>query len=780
MKIKTTVAPLYQLISKPLVLACCGLMVPAAHAQMLEEIMVTAQKREQNLQEVPVAVSAFTGDKLEQAGIKDMFDLQTNAPSLNIKQSQSASSVAFGIRGVFTSSQNHGLESSVGLYVDGVYRARQGSMVNNLVDVAAIEVLRGPQGTLFGRNTPAGAILVSSKKPDFEGTGFIEASVGKYDLVSVSGAKSSTAIDNVLAFRATGFITERNGYIDAINIKDEAINDRNRWGLRLQSLYTPNDDLSVHVTVDHSEIDEICCGAGTYKNNFVAEDWQLNSPAPIGSDALIVALGGTVLEAGDYYDYRVGTSFLPQSSNEDGGISVQIDWDNDTVLVSSVTSYRYYQSEDNIDADFSDVDGVSRFVNVEQDVFSQELRIAGDGDRLSYVAGVYYFQQTLDASSQLIVGEDFTVLTGAFGDAFPAGSSSLDVAEQDNKSYAIFGQFDYSVTDKLLLTAGLRWTKEKKNLQNRFTDDASATLDYFSPAWGFWLFPPMAPRADIDESIDDEKVTGTMKLTWFASEQTMFYASYGTGYKSGGVNNDRIPETVPVIFDAETSASYELGMKSEFPDQALRLNIALHKTDTNDLQTVSFNGDSFALQNAGVAETYGLELEVNWQAAAATTLSLGYAYNHAEYKDFKPGDCRITNPWHTGLPDPGQGADGICDRSGGMVSGNPENSLVLSGNQKFTLSDNISGFVYGEYSFTDDRMTGINNDPLKLSESAYVVNLRAGLILEDYDMTVTFWGRNVLNEKYTVAIGDTVAQLGKLTAYYVEPATWGITAKKHF
>ncbi len=257
---------------------CAGLIANASHAQqVLEEVVVTAQKREQNLQDVPVAVSAFNQAMLEQSGVKDMFDLQTNAPSLIVTQSQTSTTTTFAIRGIFTSSQNFGLEPSVGLYVDGVYRARQGSMINNMVDIASVEVLRGPQGTLFGRNTPAGAITLASVAPDFNGSGFLEATAGEYGLWGLSGGKSLTVAEDTLALRATGFIMERDGYVDIVNGADDAINDKDRWGARLQALYTPTDDLSIRFIADYSEVDEICCAAGSFKNNLVAQ----NLPAGI-------------------------------------------------------------------------------------------------------------------------------------------------------------------------------------------------------------------------------------------------------------------------------------------------------------------------------------------------------------------------------------------------------------------------------------------------------------------------------------------------------------------
>ncbi|MFT4824828.1 MAG: iron complex outermembrane receptor protein [Halioglobus sp.] len=780
MNAKITAVPSHPFLRNSLFLACLSAVAVPVHAQMLEEVIVTAQKREQNLQDVPIAVTAFTGDMLEQSGITDMFDLQSNAPSLRVGQTQNASTTTFSIRGVFTSSQNFGLESSVGLYVDGVYRARQGSMINNMVDVAGVEVLRGPQGTLFGRNTPSGAVSIFSVKPDHEGTGFIEASVGSYDLLNVSGAVSVSAIDNVLAFRATGFVMERDGFVDAIGIGDDAINDRDRWGGRLQALYTPTDEITIHISADRSEVDEICCGTGTFKNNFLADDLPAGSPPVTGTDVIIEQLGGTVLRGEDFYDLEVATSYLPVSTNEDEGISMQIDWETDTFSVTSISAYRSFESFDDVDSDFSDIDALDRSNNAEQSSFSQELRISNETDNFTYVAGLYYFEQDLDSVTDTIVGEDTTVLVSAFGEAFPAGTGSRNVAQQEHQSYAVFGQFDYNISEELLLTAGLRWTNEKKDLVNTFTEDASAALDFVSPGWGFYLFPPLAPRNDVDTKIDDDQITGTVKLSWFMNDTTMFYASYGTGYKSGGVNVDRIDEILDVEFDAETSESFELGVKADFPDQALRVNFALHRTDTEDLQTISFQGTAFALTNAGVAETYGAELEVHWAATETLNLTMGYAYNHGEYSDFEGGPCWVASTFHTGLPDPTVDENGSCDRSGGDLSSNPENAFVVTANQEFRFSDDVTGFVYGEYAYTDDRVTDVNNDPLKDGDSYGLVNLRAGVRLEKYDIQLTAWGRNILDEEYTNTIADSVAQNGKLNAYYQEPATFGVTAKKHF
>lgn len=752
---------------------------------MLEEIVVTAQKRTQSLQDVPVAVTAFTGEMLRESGVRDMFELSSIAPSLSVEQTQTSSNTTFGIRGIFTSSQNFGLEPSVGLYVDGVYRSRQGSMINNMVDIASVEVLRGPQGTLFGRNTPAGAILMNSVAPDFEGSGYLEGGAGDYGLLDINGAKSFTLIEDELAVRVTGFNMDRDGTIDVVgnNVQeDNAINDRNRWGLRFQALYTPNEDLTIRFIGDHSEVDEICCAVGNWKNNFYAE----NPPPPLkpGTDLTVQDdLGGTVLNGSDFYDYKVSTSFKPESQNEDEGVSLQADWQVDTVLLTSITAYRKHDSKDRIDADFYDIDALIRGNDLQQEQYSQELRISGDAfdEKVNYVAGLYYFNQTLDSTTDTIIGEDAYVLASAFlnsdvpSEWLPAGSSALNVADQKHESYAIFGQADYHITEQWILTAGLRWTSENKDMQETFTENPTP-----API-GFYGLTELAPRVNVDENFDESKVTGTLKLSWFMNDLTMFYGSYGTGYKAGGINTDRIPVTADTVFQPETAESFELGMKAEFPDQALRLNVALHKTDTDDLQTISFQGAGFVLDNAGTAETYGGEIDLLWLPTDSTTVTLGYAYNHAKYADFDNGPCWSGTPWQTSQPDPDLNPDGeSCDRSGGMVSGNPENVVALTANQQFRLTESIGGFVHGEYIWTDERMTDVNNDPEKLDGSYYVVNLRAGVVYEPWDTTLTLWGRNVFDAESTSTIADAVAQPGRFIAYYKEPPTWGATLRWDF
>ncbi len=762
----------------------------------LEEVVVTAQKREQSQQDVPVAVTALSDQVLEDNGIRDVFDIQAMAPGLRVDQSQSATASNFAIRGVYTSSQNFGLESSVGLYVDDVYRARQSSMINNLVDIQSVQVLRGPQGTLFGRNTPNGAVLINTRAPDFSGEGFVELSAGNMNLLSLSGAKSFTAIEDVLAFRVTGFTTKRDGFVDDVSLGDDLLNDRDRWGLRAQALYTPTDKLSVRVVVDRSEVDEICCGAPTYLNND-GSDFTPDRPDGRGgvvsragamtSDALIASLGGTVLRGEDFYDNKVALSFAPISQNEDQGVSVHVDYDlNSTMTLTSISAYRAFDSYDKLDADYSDLDGLENENDAQQSSFSQELRLNYLDEQKSVIGGLFYFTQDLDNQSALNAGAHTAALGGvyAFGAPlpevfFPADGAAYNAVSQSHESWALFSQMDWFLRDDLTLTVGARYTWEDKTVKARYWEENAGP--------GFAQFPPLAPRSDISASLDDGKLTGTLKLSWFAGDNTMLYASYGTGYKAGGTNTDRILEEFDVIFGAENAQSYELGMKAEFPEQAMRLNVAVHKTKVDDLQTIAFQGNGFMLANAGVADTYGAEVELLWQAAEKTRVTASYAYSHAEFEDFAGGSCWVATPFHSGNEDPGTDFDRlnrtgvqVCDRSGGRIASNPENSLVLNLRQGFMLSSDMEVFVLGEYVYTDDTMTDTNNDPLKAQDAYHIVNLRAGVDFYNWDAQLTLWGRNIFNEEYLSTVFDVPVQLGRLNAYSREPATFGVTLRKNF
>ena len=540
---------------------------------------------------------------------------------------------------------------------------------------------------------------------------------------------------------------------------------------------------------------------------------------------------------------------LPRATNEDRGLSVQFDYDFENSTLTSISAYRAFDTFDEIDADFNDVDLVTKRNTSEQSSFSQEFRLAGNwGQRTRYVAGVYYFQQDLDADNTLFAGSAFTpYLTAAdptvagvtqfvdgiaaatagvpgpplgpgplppTGNLAPPGTFAREVMLQEHDSWAVFAQFDFDLTDTVTLTAGLRYTDENKDLNGQFTEsplgpppDVTAILtevaifqsnpaayNPYTPqslaalapvradGWGSYLLDVLRPRTDVNETLQDDRVSGTVKLSWQATDDMLLYASFGTGYKSGGTNTDRINQAFDYIFDAETSESYEIGLKSRLADNRVQLNVALHMTDIDDLQTSAFSGVGFNLQNAGKAETHGAEVELMWLPTDMLQVQAAYTWSVADFADFLQGTCWVATPFHTGIDDPGRQnpGDGFCDRSDGRVPDNPEHNVFLAATLDFQLGSNTNLFIRPEFNYYSDTMTDGNNEPLKLRDSYQVWNLRVGLNFESIDADLTLWGRNIADESHHETVFDVPIQDGKLNAYPREPRTWGLTFRKNF
>jgi len=813
-----------------LLVAAISLCSVGAHAAaqedtfILEEIVVTAQKRAQNLQDVPIAITAVSGDQIVEAAIQDIFDLQTNTPGLRVKQQNNANDTSFSIRGIGSEQANFGVESSVGLYVDGVYRSRQSSMINDMIDMQAVEILRGPQGTLFGKNTAAGAVHFRTKAPSHEADNFASITAGNQGMLNTSAAGNLSIIDDTLALRGTVFSSQRDGYIDAVGFGDDAINDRDRWGTRLQALITPTDDLSIRVIADYAKIDEVCCGAVVVKDNLTVAN---GLP---GSDYLLELLGGTIVAGNSSDSFSTSLNALPESSSIDRGLSTEVNWDLGEYAFTSVSSYRQFESSTYGDSDFSDVELFNTGADAKLDYVSQEFRLDYSTDKMNALVGAYYFQQELDMTYQLdigdklqdfiLIGEGLSEFQGGLdalglGQAFAPGMQGTHRAQQDSTSWALFGQLDYNLSEALVLTAGLRYTHEDKDLSTVFSQNINGVLldgpayttadislagdelsalgngdfsnfgsaDYnakmapfANDGWGQYLFTSLTPRPDLHEKLSDEQISGTLKLSWLMTEDTMVYGSYGTGYKSGGLNTDRISVGVPASFNAETTESLEVGIKTEFPEQALRINVAAHLTRMDDFQASAYDGTSFILRNAGKRTASGLELELFWQPAQDTEFSLAYAYINNEFKEFEGAACWVATPAHTGVADPSQDANGFCDRSG---EGDPNHFATLGLKQSFLLADGIESYVFGEYSYTTE--LDRSRDPLKARAGHGLLNLRAGAYFEDAQINLTLWGRNVLGEEYLA--GDTIdapIQDGKLLGFAGAPATYGITLNKDF
>ncbi|PNU02595.1 TonB-dependent receptor [Novosphingobium guangzhouense] len=467
--------------------------------QYTDTIIVTATKREQTLQDVPVAVSVTSGATLERAQMRDLKDLQTLVPSLRVNQLQSSANTNFYIRGFGNGANNAGIEPSVGLFIDGVYRSRSASMIADFPDVERIEVLRGPQSTLFGKNASAGVISIVTRKPQFQFGGNVEASYGNYDAMVLKGMVTGPLSENI-AFSLAGGLNKRDGIVKDLATGNRT-NERDRWFGRGQLLFDNHDGLELRLIGDYGKIDENCCAVV-----------NLRQASPT---AAIFALGGAVNQPGEKYDDIVYNNFESSNKIENWGISGEIDYDLGGTKLTSITSYRRTNALTNQDSDFSSADLLGRnWQDLRIKTFTQELRANFElGDRISGLVGGYYFNEKIDQNNEVFWGDDarpyanllvqslsggalsVPALETAFGayegnpakytgQFFRSGTGLTEAYKLKNEAWSIFGQLDFEVAPGLTVTGGLNYTHDKKRFSTGTTsDDVFSGIDFNAAAY---------------------------------------------------------------------------------------------------------------------------------------------------------------------------------------------------------------------------------------------------------------------------------------------------------
>src|SRR5262245_18277937 len=468
------------------VLAMSALPAVAQQAQQgeggrsIETIVVTAQKREQNLQDVPIVVTAVSGQLLQDTGVRDIKDLTLLTPGLIVTSTSNETVTTARIRGIGTVGDNPGLESSVGVVIDGVYRPHNGVSFGNLGELDRIEVLKGPQGTLFGRNTSAGVINVITKKPTFDIGSDVELTAGDYGEMEAAGSING-GLSKTVAGRLFAAYRERDGFLDIDRgpgpRTEDKDTDRKFYTVRGQLLFKPSDSLDVRLVGDYTDRDENCCAAPQ----------AVLTPIP-GILAVLNALQpGSVTNPADPFARLAHSNRSTEQSITDEGVSLEINWDLDALggaTLTSVTAWRDWETTNGQDADFTTVDILYRdpdgsFGN-EFKQLSQELRLAGESDRLSWLVGAFYADEDLDSNNRLIYGNQFfsyfnALLQGALpptlGPAYDGGLGTRDVYSQNSSSWALFTNDSFRVTDALELTVGLRYTNESKDLDTHYFND---------------------------------------------------------------------------------------------------------------------------------------------------------------------------------------------------------------------------------------------------------------------------------------------------------------------
>ncbi|MBL4612643.1 MAG: TonB-dependent receptor [Emcibacter sp.] len=588
----------------------------------LEEIIVTARKREEGLQNTPISITAVSSEGLERRQIVSMDQVSNITPNLTINTSAafsgSSQTPAIFLRGIGQTDFTLNTDPGVGIYVDGVYISRSVGALLDLVDVERVEILRGPQGTLFGRNTIGGSISITSQKPSDELSGRAKVTVGNDNWVILSG-NISLPLSETLKAKIVVQNQDRDGYVtrtsDGVKLGDD-----NSTSFRGSLLWTPTDKLSFYMIGDYTTARE---------NGAPLSLTQVNDAAPFVAIHNIFVAPGLVPTLGNgafYNDQYINSNLYetagsePVFSNIDvWGLMLTAEYQGDNFDVKSITSYR------NLESEFTrDGDGSPLRINMTSDVytydqFSQEVQFLGRGleDKLDWILGLYYFEESGD--NQNIVDFGYVQL--------------LSGGMVENKSYAAFFQSSYDVTDKLSVTAGLRYTDEKKKFNPvTFIIEQRVPLPVppFPPFLNFTDGQLLVPEGQVKTGV--KKWTPMINVAYQWTEELMTYATFSQGFKSGGFTQ-RIFPALPAVpsFDPETVNVYEAGFKYSGFDGRMRLNGSAYYTDYADLQVTVQVGVAPTTQNAAEAEIKGFELEMQFIPIDRMQVELGMGFIDADY-----------------------------------------------------------------------------------------------------------------------------------------------------
>ena len=763
----------------------------------IEHIIVTAQKREQSLQDVPIVVTAVSEQLLQDTGVKDIKDLTVLTPGMTVTSTSSEASTTARIRGIGTVGDNPGLESSVGVVIDGVYRPRNGVGFGDLGELERIEVLKGPQGTLFGKNTSAGVINIVTKKPEFDFGSQVEVTAGNYGILEGSASITGPFNDKV-AGRLFVAARERDGYLDVnrgAGPRTETEDmDRDVVTVRGQLLFNVTDDFNIRLVGDYSERDESCCGGPQIVRSVLA-------PA---IDALSGGRGVNL--PADAFDRDVYMNRSDRQKIKDTGGAAEINYDFGPATLTSISAYRVWESTNGQDPDFSAADIWYRAPDgnhsTEFTQFSQEFRLAGDTDRVNWLVGAFYAREDLDSLQQLQYGTQFrdyliAVTQGAAAPFLPAqfyvaGTGQLDTHKQESESWALFTNNSIRITDALELTLGLRYTSESKDLdtfyRNTHTGAGCQTLRANAATIGALPAPlpqlifgygctaftdPNYNNLDNSQSIDESEWSGTAKVAYRFTDSVMTYLSYARGYKAGGFNLDRVriggPLGVPDLdtsFDKELVDSYEVGVKTQWFGNSLLLNASVFYQDYTDFQLNTFDGVQCIVTSVDQVTSEGVDLDILWfTPLEQLTIQGGITYADTKIKD----PVALQN---AGLFDP--------NRKNDRLSFAPEWSASLALTFEQPIGTDLVWRTNVGAKYTSEYNTGSNLAPQKMQDALTLVNARTGLGADDESWMIEIWAQNLTDEEYYQVVFDAPLQAQGYNAFLGAPRTYGLTARFKF
>ncbi|WP_114953314.1 TonB-dependent receptor [Sphingosinicella terrae] len=699
-----------------------------------EEILVTARRRSESLQDVPISVTALDGETLEDQGATDLTAVMQRTPNTTLQIARGSNSTLIGfIRGVGQQDPLWGFEPGVGLYLDDVYVARPQAAVLDIFDVERIEVLRGPQGTLYGRNTIGGAVKYVTRRLGNEFSGRVRASYGSYDQIDLVGSVTAPVTDTLSVGGAVAWL-QRDGYGENLNTGTEHYN-KDVLAARASIEFAPTSDLFFRL----------------------AGDWIRDTSNARHAHRLIGNAGIPAYDPpADEYDTRAGAG--DPNEVETRGISLLAEWNvDDRVTLKSITAYRDGETEGNIDFDGTPLPTLDIPAFYEDDQFSQEFQIVYEGDRLQGVAGVYY----LDGHA---AGAFDTVLGNAGLTIFTAGSV-------DTRSLAAFADFSYNLSDRWRVSLGGRYTSDRRE----GTVFRQTLLGLRSPFFGNEAAVPLTTNTDYTNTREDDQFTPRASLSFLPTPDVTLYASYSKGYKSGGFDMrgdaSLTPNTVNG-YDPETVDAYEVGLKAYALDRALYFSVAGFYSDYQDQQVtvqvpVGTNVASF-VNNAADSRIWGLEAEVRANITDAFSVSAMFGYTNADFKrviTFDPvtqQDVDVSDIW------------GFQNTPEFNFAVAPTYVHDLGGGGTLTFAPSIS--YRSSYQQFEVPNALLDEDGYTLVDAAIVWTSA------DQRFQVSAVGRNLADERYRIGGYNFPGALfgNSIVAFYGPPRTFTITGEVRF
>ncbi|ADP72739.1 TonB-dependent receptor plug [Rhodomicrobium vannielii ATCC 17100] len=743
----------------------------------IQDVIVTTRLRDEELQEVPIPVSAVNGETLEREQQKTVKDFAQKVPSLSVV-APNARNTSIAIRGVGKTWASDALEASVGVIVDGVVATIPGMSWGDYADIQQIEVARGPQGTLLGKNTTLGALNITSKAPSFIPEKEVEVTYGSRDLFVTKATASGPIIDDTLAYRASVYFDGQNGYVENILPGGDTYNGQNRWGGRFQFLYTPNENVTNRTIIDHSEAREDLLVQARLSDPRTYSD--TGSTRATSYTSRLSNLGYTPFF--DIYN-KVDVNQQKPVYSSGNGISTQTDWKiGGGYTVTSITAYRDYHFDALNDSDFSKYSIVQGGYLVDAKQYSQELRLTSPknvdvlGQKFDYTAGLFALRNETTSTLRTNFGRD----AGQFYANSPASTQVIvdslngvnlrQLESPETTSLAAYGQTTWHATSAADLTLGIRNTYEEKDNSTRKWYFGGTSTD----ATGIRntvlrLFPSTEPIQG--KAIYSDSWSWLVNPSYKFTDDILGYISISSGEKSGAVQFDQTTGQ-PLNVEPEGVTDYEIGLKTTFLDKKLTFNPNLYYTEITNYQSLlgklSSNGLTAIsyLGNIPGVRLRGVELEGSYDTPLeGLRLNFGGAYNDAIYTDFKSAPCASDLSYSTTT---------TCDFTGNRLAGAPRWSGNVGATYSRSVWDGYTGYFWISEAFRSGAYLDTALSKLAWQEGYGLTNLGIGFHPDNKAWDVSIWGKNVFDKEYlttVVSFGPT----SPVIAATGEPRVIGIT-----